>query len=71
VIIDGKVPMDRQALEDALSVAAQGVTLDWPFPQEVLDALDAVAIARPSERRAVIREARRVFRESTNPGPIN
>lgn len=65
-------PMTSAEFEEALAEAKHGaVVTDLGATDEMDAALRAVAIARPSERRAAIREARRVFRESTNPGPIN
>lgn len=66
--LKGTKPMTAAEFERALADARRGVVhSDTGATDAVEAALDAVARRTPG----AIAEARRVFRESTNPGPIN
>lgn len=65
--MDGLEPLDQRAFKDALSVARQGTTLDWPFPDRLLEALGGVADRAATGGEplaAAIAHAREIFAES-------
>lgn len=61
MILDDEAPLDDEDFEAALATAKDGFAIDWPFPDPVMSALEAV-LNDPSD--ANIDAARTAWRAS-------